>query len=293
MVVRRTRGEKVFDLIAAGVLILVCLSMLFPIFYVLSRSFMTDADRAMNPLAIFPHEWTLEGYKYIFSTNSLIFNSFKITLFRAIAGTMFSLLLESMFAYVISKKKYPLRNILTIMIAITMWFSGGLIPSFLLIRSLGFMDSLLVFIIPGAISVWNVLILRNFFSQIPDSIEESGMIDGANEAVVLFRLILPLSKAALATIALFHVVSNWNEWFTGILYITDQKKQPAMVILRQIISTANVSNLDMFGEGSVSRPPTYIIRMAMITVITFPIIVAYPFFQKYFTKGMMIGSIKG
>lgn len=293
MLVRKTVGEKVFDIFMAVILILVCLSMVFPVFYVISRSFMTDADRSMHPLAIFPHEWTLEGYKYIFSSNSLIFNSFKITLFRTIAGTLFSLLLESMFAYVISKKKYPLRNIITVIIAITMWFNGGLIPSFLLIRSLGFMNSLLVFIIPSALSVWNVLILRNFFSQIPDSIEESGMIDGANEAVVLFKLILPLSKAALATIALFHVVNHWNEWFTGILYISDQKKQPAMVILRQIINTANISSLDIFGEGAASRPPSYIIRMAMITVITFPIIVAYPFFQKYFTKGLLIGSIKG
>ena len=293
MAAKKTRGEKVFDIFNTGFLILICTTMVYPFLYVVSRSFMTDVDRSAHPFSLIPHEWTLEGYAFIFSSNSIILNSFKITLFRTIVGTVFSLILECMFAYAISKKRYPLRNVLTIMIAFTMWFSGGLIPSYLLVRSLGFMDSLLVFIIPNAIGVWNVLILRNFFSQIPDSIEESAMIDGANEAVILFKLILPLSTAALATIGLFHVVGHWNEWFTGILYIRDPKKQPAMVILRQIIASANAMNLNLEGEGSDYRPPSYIVRMAMISTIAFPIIVSYPFFQKYFAKGLLVGSIKG
>jgi len=293
MEIKKSKGEKVFDFINANVLILLCITMIYPFLYVISRSLMTDAERIARPFALIPLDVSLEGYAYILSSNFILPNSFKITLFRTILGTIISLTLESMFAYAISKKYYPLRNPLTLMIAFTMWFGGGLIPNFILIKSLGFMNSIWVYIIPKAMSVWNIFLLRNFFAQIPDSIEESAKIDGANEVSILFRLILPLSKAALSTIALFHIVGHWNEWFTGILYVTDKFKQPAMVILRQIMTSADAMSMNIEGAGSSYTPPAFAVQMATIVVVAFPIIVTYPFFQKYFAKGMLVGSIKG
>ena len=293
MVIKKTKSELGFDVFNTALMILFCLIMLYPLLYVVSHSFMTDADRVMRPLALIPHEWTIEGYAFIFSGNSILLNSFGITMFRTIIGTVLSLILESMFAYVISKKKYPMKNALTMMVALTMWFDGGLIPKFLLIKSLGFMNSIWVYVIPTAMSVWNILILRNFFAQIPDSIEESARIDGANEAVVLFKLIIPLSTAVLATVALFHVVGHWNEWFTATLYVNDKFKQPAMVILRNVLTKVSVADMQLEGSGSSYTPPSFAVQMATIVVVAFPILVAYPFFQKYFTKGMMMGSIKG
>lgn len=292
MLIKKTKNEIIFDIFNKILLVIFCAAMIYPILYVISRSFMTDLDRSIRPLSLIPHQWTFEGYTFLFSAGSLLLNSYKITFFRTIVGTVISIVLECMFAYVISKKNYPLRNFLTMMVAFTMWFGGGLIPSFLLNKYLGFINSIWVYVIPGAMSVWYILILRNFFSQIPESIEESGKIDGANEAVILFKLILPLSTAVIATISLFHIVGHWNDWFTGILYVNDRNKQPAMVILRQVLYMSTARELRSTTVGG-KLPPTEPVKMATIVVVALPIVVAYPFFQKHFVKGMLIGSIKG
>ncbi|MCI3920742.1 carbohydrate ABC transporter permease [Paenibacillus sp. TRM 82003] len=293
MVLKPTRGEKIFDAFNVVFLILLCALMLYPMLYVLSHSLMSDTERATHPFTILPTELNFEGYVFILSQGSVLLNAFLVTFFRTIAGTMLSLLVECMFAYAISRRGYPLAVPLTMMIAFTMWFQGGLIPTFLLLKSLGFVNSIWVFIIPKLMNVWYILLLRNFFAQIPNELNESARMDGANEVGILFRIILPLSTAVLATIALFHIVYHWNEWFTGIIYVTDQYKQPAMVILRQILSQANAANMYAEDLGGDYTPPTVTIQMATIVVVSFPIIVAYPFFQKYFTKGIMVGAIKG
>ncbi len=292
MVLRKTFGEKAFDAINLTFLIFLCAVMLYPILFVCGQSLMSDAERAINPLSIFPKELDLSGYRYILGKGSLLLSGYQITLFRTIIGTILSLLVESMMAYVLAKESYPLRKQITMLIVFTMWFSGGLIPSFLLLKSLGFFNSIWVFIFPRLASAWNILILRNFFAQIPESLEEAARIDGANEITVLFRVILPLSLPALATVGLFHVVYHWNEWFTGIIYITDTHRMPVMVILRRIIAEANQTNILDFSSPEYA-PPTVSIQMATIVMVAFPIIAAYPFFQKYFTEGMLIGAVKG
>jgi len=293
MYFKATKGEKAFDIFNVLLMLLISASMLYPILFVVSHSLMTDTERALHPFTIIPTELNFSGYQFILAKGSLLLNSFQITLFRLSVGTVLSLIVECMFAYAISKKSYPLAVPLTMIIAFTMWFQGGLIPTFLVLKSLGFLDSIWVFVIPKLMNVWYILLLRNFFAQIPDEIEESAKIDGANEFGILWRIILPLSTPVLATIALFHVVYHWNEWFTGIIYMSDQTLQPAMVILRQILSQANAANMYAEDLGGSFVPPTSMIQMATIVVVSFPIIAAYPFFQKYFAKGLMVGAVKG
>jgi putative aldouronate transport system permease protein len=290
--IKRSKGDVAFDTINLLIMLFVCFATLYPLLYVVGRSLMPDAERALRPLAIFPQTVDFEAYKYILGKGSLMFNAYKVTMFRTIVGTFLSLLVEAMFAYVISKKKYPLSKFLTIMIAFTMWFQGGLIPTFLLIRTVHLMNSVWVYIIPSLMSAWYVFIMRNFFQQIPASLEESARIDGANEALVFFKIIIPLSKPVLATIGLFHAVTHWNEWFSAVMYVNDRTKWPAQNILRQILATAMQS--EMLDEGVIAiAPPAVSVQMATVVVVTLPILLVYPFIQKYFSKGMMIGSIKG
>lgn len=292
MKVKKSAGELVFEGVNGFILIMICAMMLYPFLYVASRSVMPDAERALNPFSIIPQNFDFSGYEYILSSRSILLNAYYITIFRTVVGSILSLIVEAMLAYVISKKEYPLRIALIAMIAFTMWFSGGLIPHFLLVRSLGLFNSIWVYIIPGLMSAWNILIMRNFFSQIPDSLEESAKIDGANDAVVFFKIVMPLSTAVLATIGLFHMVHHWNEWFNAVIYVSDKKKWPAQVVLRQILDAARQT--DIIDEmGSDYKPPTVTVQMATVVVVAFPIVAVYPFIQKYFTKGVTIGSIKG
>jgi len=290
--IKRNKGDIAFDIFNGLVMLTVCVATLYPIMYVVGRSLMPDAERALRPLAIFPNKIDLQAYKYILGKGSLLFNAYRITIFRTTVGTFISLMVEAMFAYVISKKHYPLSKPLTIMIAFTMWFQGGLIPTFLLVRQVGLMNSIWVYIFPALMSAWYIFIMRNFFSQIPKSLEDSARIDGANEAVVFFKIILPLSKPVLATIGLFHAVTHWNEWFSAMIYVSDKNKWPVQVILRQILATAMQS--EMLEENVVAvAPPAVSVQMATVVIVTVPIILVYPFIQKHFAKGMMVGSIKG
>ena len=290
--VKKSIGEKAFDIVNVTLLILLCLGTLYPFMFVISRSLMSDTERALRPFALFPKEIDLEAYRFILGTKSLLFRAYQITLFRTIVGTLLSLLVESMFAYVIAKKTYPLRKPLTVMIAFTLWFSGGLIPTFLLVRSVGLFNTVWVYIVPKLMVAWNILIMRNFFAQIPDSLEESAKMDGANEAAILFRILIPLSTAVLATMSLFHAVWHWNEWFSAVIYVNNSRLWPVQVVLRGILDSARQN--DLLDELNPSdKPPTVSVQMAMIVVVAFPIMVFYPFIQKHFTKGILIGSIKG
>ena len=290
--VKKSIGEKAFDIVNVTLLILLCLGTLYPFMFVISRSLMSDTERALRPFALFPKEIDLEAYRFILGTKSLLFRAYQITLFRTIVGTLLSLLVESMFAYVIAKKTYPLRKPLTVMIAFTLWFSGGLIPTFLLVRSVGLFNTVWVYIVPKLMVAWNILIMRNFFAQIPDSLEESAKMDGANEAAILFRIVIPLSTAVLATMSLFHAVWHWNEWFSAVIYVNNSRLWPVQVVLRGILDSARQN--DLLDELNPSdKPPTVSVQMAMIVVVAFPIMVFYPFIQKHFTKGILIGSIKG
>jgi putative aldouronate transport system permease protein len=208
-----------------------------------------------------------------------------------IVGTVLSMILTSFMAYALSRKYLHGRGIFNFIVVFTMLFSGGMIPSFILVQSLGLIDSLWALILPSAISAYNMIIMRNFFQGIPDSLEESAKMDGCSDWGVFFRIILPLSLPSIATISLFYAVSYWNTYQSAILYINDSAKWPIQVLLRQIVIVSSGMNADAASVDVV--PPAQSVKMAVIVVATLPMLIAYPFVQKYFVKGAMVGSVKG
>jgi putative aldouronate transport system permease protein len=201
------------------------------------------------------------------------------------------MILTSFMAYALSRKYLHGRGIFNFIVVFTMLFSGGMIPSFILVQSLGLIDSLWALILPSAISAYNMIIMRNFFQGIPDSLEESAKMDGCSDWGVFFRIILPLSLPSIATISLFYAVSYWNTYQSAILYINDSAKWPIQVLLRQIVIVSSGMNADAASVDVV--PPAQSVKMAVIVVATLPMLIAYPFVQKYFVKGAMVGSVKG
>jgi ABC-type glycerol-3-phosphate transport system permease component len=271
---------------------LLCAVTLYPFLFVVSRSVMPAVERAARPYALLPLTGLdFSGYTYILGSGSRILKGYSITLFRTVVGTALSIVVEAMFAYALSKKYYPLRGALTVMIALTMWFGAGLIPRFLVVRAVGLYNSIWVYVILPLMGAWGIIIMRTFFSQLPESLEESAKLDGANDFTILFRIVFPLSTAVLATLSLFSIVYHWNEWFSGIVYMSDPDKVPVQVMLWQTLRQAVRRVRDDTWDKIV--PPALSIQMALIVVTAFPIVVVYPFFQKYFVKGVLIGSIKG
>ncbi len=288
-----TRGEKVFLMVNNILMVLLCCIMIYPVLFVLGRSVTPEMERALHPMRLIPSTFDWTGYKFILSSGSNIINSYTTTIMRTLIGTSLNIVFTTLLAYPLSKKYYPPRKVLTSLIVFTMWFSGGLIPSFLLNKSLGLLNNFWVYILPGLVNAFNLVIMRNFFMQIPDSLEESAKLDGANDLRVFFSIYLPLSTASLATITLFYAVYHWNMWFDSMLYMNKKEMWTMQYTLRQLIDSATVTDLATVGTAMDNIPPAETVRMATIVVATVPILCVYPFLQKYFVKGMLVGSVKG
>ena len=288
-----TRSEKAFLLLNDIFMVLLCLVMLYPVLFVAGRSITPDLERALHPLRIIPARFDWSGYTFIFSSGSNILNSYRTTILRTLVGTSLNIFLTTLLAYPLSKRYYAPRKVLTAMIVFTMWFSGGLIPSYLLNKSLGLLNSFWVYIFPSAVNAFNLIIMRNFFMQIPESLEESAKLDGANDLHVFFRIYIPLSTASVATITLFYAVFHWNMWFDSMLYMNRKDWWTMQYTLRMLIDSANVTDVATVGSAMDNIPPAETVRMATIVVATVPILCVYPFLQKYFVKGMLVGSVKG
>lgn len=290
---RLTRGERTFNVVNNIVLVIVCVIMLYPVLYVLGRSVTPELERALHPLRLFPAKFEWNGYSFIFSSGSNVINAYRTTIMRTIIGTALDIFVTMLLAYPLSKKYYPPRRILTFLIVFTMWFSGGLIPAFLLNKDLGLVNRFWVYIFPSLVNPFNMIIMRNFFSQIPDSLEESAKLDGANDLRVFFSIYIPLSLASIATVTLFYAVYHWNSWFDSMLYMRDKNMWTMQYTLRLLIDSATVTDLATVGTAMDNIPPAETVRMATIVVATVPILCVYPFLQKYFVKGMLVGSVKG
>lgn len=288
-----SKRERAFLIINNILMILVCLAMIYPLIYVFGHSFMSDSERALYPLRIFPKKLDWAGYKFIFFSKSKIGNAYMVTIMRTLLGSFLNVLLTSLLAYPLSKKCYPGRRALTAIIVFTMWFSGGIIPNFLLIKSLNLHDTFWVYIFPCLIDAFYLIILRNFFMQIPEAIEESAKLDGANDLVILFGIIIPLSMASIATITLFYAIYHWNTWFDAMLYVNDKDLWSMQYMLRQLIASANVTDISDMSTLTKDVPPAETLKMSTIIVATVPILCVYPFLQKYFVKGVLVGSVKG
>jgi putative aldouronate transport system permease protein len=286
-------GSRLFDVLNYTVLTLIALITVLPFINVIAGSFTTVTELAEKQFVLFPTVFSLDAYRYIFSTNTII-KSLAISIGVTSIGTLVSMVLTSLMAYGLSRRDLDGRSIIMFTVLFTMLFSGGMIPTFLVVKSMGLIDSYWSLIIPGAINAFNLIIMRNFFQSLPDGLEESAKIDGCSDWGILLRIVIPLSMAAIATISLFYAVTYWNTYQQAILYMNDSAKWPIQVILRQIVILASGISSDTTGfEDSFVTPPEQTVKMAVIVVATVPILLVYPFLQKHFAKGALLGSVKG
>lgn len=283
------------------ILILISFTILLPLALVVIISISSGESIALNGYSLFPSEITMKAYQNLMKTGSQIRDSYLVTIFHSFTGTAISLLVMSMFAFVLAQKNLPGKNVLMFITFFTMLFSGGLVPSYMLnVRYLHLDDTIWIFLIPNLVNAFYVIILRTFIrTGIPFSLFEAATIDGANYFTVYLNIVLPLSKAGLATIGLFSLVGRWNDWFTGMLYINSPKLVPLQTMLLKIqrdIEFIKV-NADLSttptGLQLLDTMPTESTRMAITIISVIPILFAYPFFQRYFVKGLTVGSIKG
>ena len=280
----------IFDYLILVMIGFICLA---PMWHTLCASFSSpQALAASKGMLLLPKgEFTLKGYKIVFS-NMSIWKSYLNTLLYVVGGTVLGIIMTALGAYTLSRKYFLPAGTLMLFISFTMLFNGGLIPNYILIQKLGLLNNRLALILPTAISVFNLVILRTSFHGIPDSLEESAKLDGANDMQIFVRIVLPLSKASLAVIILFIAVMHWNSWFSASLYLTSRSKYPLQIILREILVEGNTNITSAGADASISIYKT-LIKYCTVIVATLPILAIYPFIQKYFTKGVMIGAIKG
>jgi putative aldouronate transport system permease protein len=291
---RLSIGERIFDVFNVIVLSLVAVITLYPLLYVLFASVSDPLRFAMRDLGILykPLGFQLEAYKHVFR-NPMVIISFKNTAFYVVAGTGISLVLTLLGAYALARTGYMLRKTFTLLILFTMYFNGGLIPTFLIVRGLGMRDTVWAMLIPVAISTYNMIVMRTAFISIPSSLRESAIIDGANDFGVLFKIYIPLSIPTISVIGLFYAVSKWNEWFNALIYLRTRTLFPLQLILREILITSSAEYLAEMGDTLELTALSELIKYAAIIIATLPIMLVYPFIQKYFVKGVMIGAVKG
>ncbi|KRG14343.1 carbohydrate ABC transporter permease [Lederbergia galactosidilytica] len=296
--VKLTLGDKVMATVIYTFLTLLAFVTFYPFWNSLVISFNSGQDTMLGGLTFWPREFTLANYELVFKDKRLI-NAFIVSVLRTIVGTFLSVMATAVLAYGLSKKELIGRKFFMIFCLITMFFSGGLIPTFLLVRSLGLMDSFWVMIIPTLISVWNMIIFRTFFQQLPAGLEESAKIDGCGYWSTFFRIVLPLSGPVIATLALFTAVFHWNDWFFPTIYISSENLIPIQTLLQKVLKANTVSQamsqVDAGAAAHMSKLNTVTgksLSMAIMMVATLPIVMVYPFVQKYFVKGVLIGSLK-
>ncbi|MBD9124126.1 MAG: carbohydrate ABC transporter permease [Lachnospiraceae bacterium] len=294
MVTKRSPGEIIFDIGNAVFLGILTLIFLYPMWYVIMAAF-SDPARFVSHTGLLwlPEGFSLAGFKMVLRTASIVTGYGNIILY-VIAGTALNILLTSMGAYVLSRKKLYIRRFLSLAIVFTMYLSGGLIPFYLTVRNLGLYNTRLALILPVAVNTWNLIVMRTSMSQVPDSLEEAAKIDGANDFVILFRVILPVIKSTVAVMVLFYAVQHWNSWFNAMIFLQDRSKYPLQLFLREILLSGSMTDI---ATGSTGEDVNNVLTMNMlkyctIVVSTLPILCIYPFLQKYFVKGVMIGSVK-
>ena len=287
---RPTAGDFIITIIMA----LICFVALYPVWYTIIISFNDSSDAMRGGIYWFPRKFSLESYRTVFQDKTIV-RAFMITVLRTLIGTVTSVFFTAMVGYAFSKKHIMGNKIYTIIGTITMFFGGGLIPYFITLKNLGLYDNFLVYIIPSLFNFYNMIIFMSFFRELPAGLEESAKLDGANDMLIFIKIILPLSMPVIATIALFNGVGHWNDYFAGVMYINKSELQPIQTYLYRVVASASASKAVVAMPAGVSaqQVSSQSVRLATMVVTTFPIMCVYPFLQKYFVKGMLIGSIKG
>ena len=293
MVIKETFSDKVFNFFNVLLTILITLIVLYPLIYILSASF-SDPMAVMNgEVLLIPVDFTFAGYQKVFQNEDIVtgyLNSIQYT----IVGTAVNLIMTVLGAYPLSRKDFYGRNVLTAFFAFTMFFGGGMIPTYLVIQDLGLLNNFWVMILPGAVSVWSMVIVRTFFqSSIPDELREAAVIDGCSNTRLLMTIILPLSIPVLAVITMQYAVGHWNAYFNALIYITDREKYPLQMVLRELLMQSKMDEM-MDTEGAVTQQMlAESLKYAVMVVACVPVLLLYPVLQRYFVKGVMVGAIKG
>lgn len=289
---KRSRGEKIFGVFNTVILFALLLLTLYPCLYVLFASFSDPVELYDgSKLLLFPRGFNIINYNYVFK-EKLLWTGYANTIIYTVIGTFLCVILTTFAAYGLSRRDLPGKNVMIMLMTFSMYFSGGMIPNFLVVKSLNLLDTRLAMILPGAVNTFNFIIELTYFKGMPYELEEAAKIDGANHFTILFKIMMPLAKASIAVIALYYAVAFWNDYVNALLYINDQKLYPLQLVLREILfqgsmdsqSAANVDQADAVSET---------IKYATMVVSTVPILCVYPFIQKYFVQGVMIGAVKG
>ena len=284
-------GSKLFDVINIVLMVLFCVTIILPIWNMIVVSVLSADMASVLSFNLLPREISLDSYRYCLQEIN-VYNAFIISIFRTVAGTLIHIIITALVAYPLSKLDIPFRKILLLFFLISMFFGGGIIPTFIIIRKIGLINNLLVYILPLAFSPFSMLILRNYFMSIDKSIEESAIIDGATVTAILLRIIMPICKPVLATITLWHMVFQWNSWFDSLIYIRDENKIVLQLLLRRMIDQTELISSEMFMEYE-AKFNTESVKAAITVIVLTPVVCVYPFLQKYFVKGIMLGAVKG
>ncbi|MCY9665491.1 carbohydrate ABC transporter permease [Paenibacillus alginolyticus] len=289
--IQTSLGEKIFTVVNHIFFILLGLSTIFPFINLIAKSLSSESAVVSGMVTLYPIDFQIGTYKYV-ASNSLFLNAFMVSITVTLVGSLLALFMTTLAAYPLSKPRLRGRKFFIIMYLFTMLFSGGLIPTYLLMHKLNLIDKLPVLFLPFMINVYNMLIVKSYFESLPDSLEESAKMDGASNMTILVRIILPLSMPVLATIALFYAVTFWNDYFTSLIYINSVEMKPLQLYLKELFVSSTDAFMRTNVDASLNVSPQSI-QAASIILATLPILFVYPFLQKYFVKGVLVGSVKG
>ena len=293
------RDEKLIRWVNYFLIALICSTVILPVLNIFALAFNSGADAQRGGIYLWPRVWTLQNFIEVFKESQMA-HGFLISVVRTVSGTVLSVFLTALAAYALTSKTLPGKRIIAFCIFFTMLFSGGLIPYYLVLKDLHLTNSIWVYIIPNLYNVWNIMVIRTFFQQVPEALEEAGRLDGLNDFGILFRIIFPLSRPVIATISLFNMVYHWNDWFTGTFFVRDASLKPASTLLQEMLTTQEaLSNALLRSSGNVNYELLDKItitgdslKMATIVLVVLPVLLVFPFVQKHFSKGVSAGALK-
>ncbi|WP_456287463.1 carbohydrate ABC transporter permease [Paenibacillus sp. AK002] len=288
----RKKGLSLFDWVNYSLITMFSVACLFPFLYVFSVSFTDPEVYVPLKFYLFPEQWSLESYKYILSTNSFM-NAFKSTVFITVVGTALNIVVSFTMAYALTKRSMPGNRWVMGLVIFTLVFSPGIVPNYLLVKELGLLNSYWSMIWPGLTNAWSLIVIKSFLDSLPSELEDSAKMDGCSDMGVFLRMIIPLSMPAIATFTLFFAVGHWNAYFNALIYLSDSSKWTLQLLIKTLVIDSNSVAVAQAGASDENVVPQETIRMASIVLAMVPILVVYPFLQKHFAKGVMLGSIKG
>ncbi|CAM4388749.1 carbohydrate ABC transporter permease [Paenibacillus tarimensis] len=284
-------GGLLFDTVNMGMMLLLCITTLYPFLYLLTMS-LSPSDVSFTTIKIWPEKFTWANYQMVFE-HKYIRSGFVNAVIRTVLGTLITLVVTVSAAYVLAKPYFPHRKFWTQLIVLTMFFSGGLIPTYLMIKGLNLMNTVWALVLPSMVSAFQLIVTRNFLQSLPAELEESAKIDGANDIYILWKIVIPLSMPILVTLGLWNIVFHWNQWFDSMLYMTRPENEVLQVVMRRIVLDGEMDMLSTAVPEMQRQVNTETLKAATIMFTTIPIILIYPFVQKYFIKGMLVGAVKG